>query len=248
MGLRLLCVHAHPDDEAIWTGGTLARYADEGATTAVVTCTGAENPRRVAELERSLEILGAGKPRLLGYPGSGFGVPGFLEAPFDEAVGRVVEHIREFRPDVVLTYDGYGAYGHPEHIRTHRVTMAAVEAAGYDQLYQDAGTAWRTRALYLVTVPRSLVLAQWQTVFGAPPEPGQTMPGVPDEEITTHLDVGPWVERKLAAMRAHESEIERGASLNMLLSLPDDLRALALGNEWYRRLSHTGPKESALTA
>ncbi|MER7213593.1 PIG-L family deacetylase [Streptosporangium sp. NPDC020072] len=241
-------MHAHPDDEAIWTGGTLARYADEGATTAVVTCTGADAPQRVEELERSLEILGAGKPRLLGYTGLANGTPRFRQAPFDEAVGRVVEHIREFRPDIVITYDGYGAYGHPEHVHAHRVTVAAVEAAGYDQLYRDAGTPWRPRALYLATLPRSVVIAQWQAVFGTPPEPGQTLPGVPDEEITTRLDVGPWAERKLAAMRAHDSEVKRGGSLTMLLSLPDDMLALGLNNEWYRRLSYDGPQESALSA
>ncbi|WP_084956346.1 PIG-L family deacetylase [Thermoactinospora rubra] len=151
MDLRLLCVHAHPDDEAIWTGGTLARYADEGAATAVVTCSWAEGTRRAEELRHSLDILGAGEPRLLGYadarkPESAPGNPRLLDVPLDEAVGRVVEHIRQFRPDVVLTYDGYGSYGHPDHVHVHRVTMAAVEAAGYDQLYRDAGAPWRPRA------------------------------------------------------------------------------------------------------
>ncbi|MFD0884818.1 hypothetical protein ACFQ08_09685, partial [Streptosporangium algeriense] len=85
-------------------------------------------------------------------------------------------------------------------------------------------------------------------VFGTPPEPGQTLPGIPDEEITTHLDVEPWAERKLAAMRAHDSEVRRGGSLSMLLSLPEEIRALGLNNEWYRRLSYGGPRESALSA
>ncbi len=92
----VLAVHAHPDDEAIWTGGTLARYADEGARTAVVTCTWAEGTVRAGELERSLGILGAGEPRLLGYadarkPESAPGRPRFVDVPLDEAVGRVVE-------------------------------------------------------------------------------------------------------------------------------------------------------------
>ncbi|MCA2222037.1 PIG-L deacetylase family protein [Nonomuraea aurantiaca] len=96
----LLCVHAHPDDEALWTGGTLARFADAGARTGVVTCTWTEGTRRVAELARSLDILGAGEPRLLGYAdgNAGLSAPGaarFVDAPLDEAVGRLVGHIRE---------------------------------------------------------------------------------------------------------------------------------------------------------
>ncbi|GAA3307834.1 PIG-L family deacetylase [Nonomuraea dietziae] len=252
MDFGVLCVHAHPDDEAIWTGGTLARYADEGARTAVVTCTWAEGTRRAGELERSLDILGAGKPRLLGYadarkPESAPGSPRFLDVPLDEAVRRVVEHIREFRPDVVLTYDGWGSYGHPDHVHVHRVTMAAVEAAGYDQLYTDAGAPWRPHALYLATIPRSVVASHWQAVFGTPPEPGQTLPGVPDEHVTTHLDVGRWAERKWAAMHAHESEVGRGASMTLLTSLPEQARAQMLANEWYRRVSYTGPSETALS-
>ncbi|MEV4099321.1 PIG-L family deacetylase [Nonomuraea sp. NPDC049649] len=247
----VLCVHAHPDDEAIWTGGTLARYADEGARTAVVTCTWAAGPR-MAELRTSLEILGAGEPRPLGYadardPDSAPGRPRFLDVPFDEAVGRVVEHIREFRPDVVLTYDGYGGYGHPDHVHAHRVTLAAVEAAGYDQLYPGTGEPWRPRAVYLATVPRSVIASQWESVFGAPPNPGQTLPGVPDEQITTHLDVGPWAERKWAAILAHETEVARGGSVTMLTSLPEQARAQLLGNEWYRRIGYTGAEETALS-
>lgn len=249
----LLCVHAHPDDEAIWTGGTLARYADEGARTAVVTCTWAEGTRRAGELRRSLEILGAGEPRLLGYAdardaASAPGRPRFLDVPLDEAVGRLVGHIREFRPDIVITYDGYGAYGHPDHVHAHRVTMAAVEASGYDQLYRDAGAPWRPRALYLATLPRSVVLSHWQEVFGSPPEPGHTLPGVPDDEVTARLDVARWAERKWAALHAHESEVARGASMTLLTALPERARTEMLSNEWYRRVAVTaGGQETSLS-
>ncbi|NUP82717.1 MAG: hypothetical protein HOV96_34780 [Nonomuraea sp.] len=242
MSFSVLGVHAHPDDEAIWTGGTLAKYADEGATTAVVTCTWAEGTQRAGELERSLDILGAGKPRLLGYadarkPESAPGRPRFLDVPFDEAVGRLVEHIRDVRPDVVLTFDGFGGYGHPDHVHVHRVTLAAVEAAGYDQLYRDAGDPWRPHALYLATVPRSVVTEHWRAVFGAYPEPGQALPGVPDDQVSAALDVSKWSERKWAAMLAHESEVERGASMTMLTALPERARARMLANEWYRRIA-----------
>ncbi|MEV4172604.1 PIG-L family deacetylase [Nonomuraea sp. NPDC049709] len=245
MDFGLLCVHAHPDDEAIWTGGTLARYADEGARTAVVTCTWAEGTGRAGELERSLDLLGAGSPRLLGYadarkPESAPGAPRFVDVPLEETVERLVGHIRDVRPDVVLTYDGYGSYGHPDHVHAHRATLAAVEAAGYDQLYPGTGEPWRPRAVYLATIPRSVVVSHWQAVFGAPPDPGQTLPGVPDDQIAAHLDVGPWAERKWAAMHAHESEVGRGASMTLLTSLPEQARAQLLANEWYRRVAYAG--------
>ncbi|MBB6347360.1 PIG-L family deacetylase [Nonomuraea muscovyensis] len=251
MDFGLLAVHAHPDDEAIWTGGTLARYADEGARTAVVTCTWAQGTTRAAELEGSLSILGAGRPRLLGYADarkaeSAPGAPRFVDVPLDEAVGRLVEHIRQFRPDVVLTYDGFGSYGHPDHVHAHRVTLAAVEAAGYDQLYPGTGEPWRPRAVYLSTIPRSVVTSHWKAVFGSPPAPDQTLPGVPDEQVTTHLDVGRWAERKWAAMLAHESEVERGASMTLLTALPEQARAQMLANEWYRRVAYTGAPTTTL--
>src|SRR5690606_22306757 len=239
----VLCVHAHPDDEAIWTGGTLARYADEGARTAVVTCTWAAGPR-MAELRTSLEILGAGEPRPLGYadardPDSAPGRPRFLDVPFDEAVGRVVEHIREFRPDVVLTYDGYGGSGHADHGHAHRVTPAAGEAAGDDPPRPGPGGPGRPGAADRAAGPRTALASRWAAVFAAPPDPGQTLPGVSDEQITTHLDVGPWAERKWAAILAHETEVARGGSVTMLTSLPEQARAQLLGNEWYRRIGYT---------
>jgi N-acetyl-1-D-myo-inositol-2-amino-2-deoxy-alpha-D-glucopyranoside deacetylase len=234
----LLCVHAHPDDEAIWTGGTLARYSEAGVRTGVVTCTWAEGTRRVAELERSLAILGAGKPRLLGYadsrPDSGVL---FRTAPLDEAVGRLVRHIREFRPDVVVTYDAFGGYGHPDHIMAHRVTLAAVEAAAYEQLHPEAGDPWRVRALYLSTIPRLVVEEHWDKIFGAPPGPDVVLPGVPQDRVTTVVDVRPWVGRKWEALQAHESEAERGAGPAMFANLPDDLRDQLLSTEWYIRLN-----------
>lgn len=238
--MNLLCVHAHPDDEALWTGGLLARCAAAGVRTGVVTCTWREGTRRATELARSLSILRAGRPRLLGYadsvPDSGqLGQGMFREADFDEAVGRVVAHIREFRPDVVVTYDGYGGYGHPDHVRAHRVTLAAVEAAAYDQLYPDAGKPWQVQALYLATIPRTVVRALWHVLFGSEPEPDQVLPGAPDEQVTTQLDVLPWYQQKWDALWSHESEAERGAGPALFSGLDDDQCRRLLGTEWYIR-------------
>lgn len=178
-GLGLLCVHAHPDDEASSTGGILARYAAEGIRTAVVTCTGGERgeihnmdavavaPRlaevRLGELSAALRLLGAGEPRMLGYVDSGMmGTDGnddpksFWRADTHEAVGRLVAQIRAFRPDVVTAYDAYGGYGHPDHLQTHRIGVLAAEAAGIAPLYPEAGPPWRVRKVYLSTFASSM--------------------------------------------------------------------------------------------
>ncbi|MFJ8603160.1 PIG-L family deacetylase [Streptomyces shenzhenensis] len=147
-----------------------------------------------AELAEALRILGAGKPRLLGYadarvPQSAPGRPRFCDAPLDESVRRLVTHIREFRPDIVVTHDAYGGLpGHPDHVHTHRVTVLAAQAAGLGQLYPDAGAPWQPQALYLATHPHSAVPAL-RDVIGA----RKAAYSVPDEQVTATVDVGPWL-------------------------------------------------------
>jgi N-acetyl-1-D-myo-inositol-2-amino-2-deoxy-alpha-D-glucopyranoside deacetylase len=262
--LGLLCVHAHPDDEAIATGGVLARYAAEGIRTAVVTCTGGElgeivgegmdpdeiRPRlaqlRLEELARSLEILGAGPPRLLGYRDSGMlGTDGnadqssFWAAPFDEAVGRLVREIRDFRPDVLVTYDAFGNYGHPDHVQAHRVGLCAAEAAAVDALYPDAGPGWHVRKVYCTTYPRSLVMAFAQALAdrGLPSpfgdeDPAEVRLGVDDDQITTVVDVREWITQKWGALRAHASQV---GPESYFLNVPEDMRELAFGREFFVR-------------
>lgn len=265
MTLGLLCVHAHPDDEAIATGGVLLRAAAEGLRTAVVTCTGGElgeivgagmdpgelRPRlaevRRAELARALEVLGAGEPRLLGYRDSGMlGTAGngdagsFWRAPFDEAVGRLVAEIRAFRPDVVVTYDAFGNYGHPDHVQAHRVALVAAEACAVGALYQEAGEPWRVSKLYLSTLPRS-VIAQANvelprlgaaSPFGEETDPGKLAFGTPDEDVTTVVDVVGLLERKWAALRAHTSQLGPDS---FFLNMPSELVEFAFGREWFVR-------------
>ncbi len=253
--LCLLCVHAHPDDESLLTGGVLARYAGEGVRTSVVTCTGGERgrsvgpgTRRLDELRHALRILGCEPPRLLGYLDSGTsGAPGnddpasFWRAPFDQAVGRVVAHIRELRPDVVVTYDAYGVYGHPDHIQAHRVARAAVEAAEIAALYPEAGPAWRPRKLYETAVPKSaiaglnLLLAARgiPSPFGDVTDPKSLPFGTPDQLVSAVVDVRRWLERKRAAIRAHAEGLGPDS---LLRNLPDGLADQALGQEWFVRL------------
>jgi N-acetyl-1-D-myo-inositol-2-amino-2-deoxy-alpha-D-glucopyranoside deacetylase len=271
MTLGLMCVHAHPDDEAIGTGGVLLQAADRGLRTAVVTCTGGElgeivgagmdedavRPRlgevRRQELSDALNLLGAGEPRLLGYRDSGMiGTAGnedpnsFWRAPFDQAVGRVVAQIREFRPDVVITYDAFGVYGHPDHLQTHRVTLVAVEAAEVPLLYPDAGEPWRVRKLYLGTIPLSFVTRIGEelrtrglpTPFSDPNNPDAEAPpiGSPDEQISTAVDVRAVLDRKMAALRAHRSQL---APSSFFLNMPPEVTEMAFGTEFFlRQRSH----------
>ncbi|MDC0770161.1 PIG-L family deacetylase [Streptomyces sp. HD] len=233
----LLAVFAHPDDESLFSGGVLARHAARGARTAVVTATWTPDTRRGAELAEALRILGAGEPRMLGYadagvPSSAPDSPRLYEAPLDEAVGRLVAHIRQFRPEIVVTHDAYGGLtGHPDHVQTHRVTTLAVEAAGFERLYPHAGTPWQPSALYLATHPHS-ALASLNELARA----GKGMNTVPDEWVTATVDVGPWLKQKWAAVLAHRTEVKRGTSApGLLAGLPEAVREGILGTEWYIR-------------
>jgi mycothiol S-conjugate amidase len=172
--LRLMCVHAHPDDESSKGAATMARYAREGADVVVVTLTGGErgsvlNPAmdrpdvwaniseiRRAEMERARQILGV-RQVWLGYADSGLpeGDPlpplpegCFALAPLEDAVRDLVAVMRQERPHVVTTYDENGGYPHPDHIRCHEVTVAAFEAAGDPDRFPDAGEPWQPLKLY----------------------------------------------------------------------------------------------------
>ncbi|KAA0110168.1 mycothiol conjugate amidase Mca [Mycolicibacterium sp. P1-5] len=172
--LRLMAVHAHPDDESSKGAATLARYAAEGHRVMVVTLTGGErgdilNPAmdlpevrgRIAdirrdEMARAVEILGV-EHHWLGFEDSGLpeGDPlpplpdgCFALVPVEQPVGELVKLIREFRPHVMTTYDENGGYPHPDHIRCHQVSVAAYEAAADHRLYPDAGEPWAVSKLY----------------------------------------------------------------------------------------------------
>jgi N-acetyl-1-D-myo-inositol-2-amino-2-deoxy-alpha-D-glucopyranoside deacetylase len=146
----VLAVHAHPDDEALFCGGVLARHAAAGSRTTVVTATWAEGTHRAVELARALDALGAGAPRLLGYadarvPESAPGRPRFLDAPVDEAVEAVVGHIRAVRPQVVITTDAYGGMtGHPDHVHA-RAAPGRIAAPPPAVQREVLGTEWYIR-------------------------------------------------------------------------------------------------------
>lgn len=256
----LVAVHAHPDDEAIATGGLLARAADAGWDVTAVACTGGERGEsaepttpadlaavRRGELAASLATLGANPPVWLGYRDSGMrGDPGnddpasFWRAPFDEAVGRLVAVLRARRPALVVTYDAYGLYGHPDHVQAHRVTLCAVEAAAQPRLHPEAGPAWRTPVLDLATIPRGAVAAGNAALaergidspFGTETDPAALDVGTPDDDIDLTVDVRAHLATKRAALACHESQL---AVDSLFLTIPDDLADALLGTEWFVR-------------
>lgn len=233
-----MAVHAHADDETITMGGTLATLADRGVRTCVVCCTDGKlativdpdmpeettRPRlteiREAELREACRILHVDEVEFLHYGDSGMAdtptnqLPdAFWMAPINEAVGRVVAQIRRFRPQVVVTYDGNGGYGHPDHIQTHRVTVLAMEAAYLPTMYKDAGEPWRVEKLYYTAFPRSefVRIAEMAKQAGMDPPFGDDPDNLafltPDEWVTSTVDCRSVVARKREALRAHRSQI-----------------------------------------
>lgn len=239
----LLLVHAHPDDESITTGSTMARYAAEGARVTLVTCTlgeggevippelahleerreGGLGPHRIGELADAMRALGVTDHRFLGgagrYRDSGMmGVPDnddpacFWRADVDEAAGHLVEVIREVRPQVLVTYDENGGYGHPDHIQAHRVALRAHELAADPGFRPELGPAWRIAKVYWTRMPRSVIeAALLETAAKSPYErtaPVEQIPGVVDDEaVTTVLENAAYAGAKAAAMRAHATQI-----------------------------------------
>ncbi|MEU2232565.1 PIG-L deacetylase family protein [Streptomyces vietnamensis] len=244
----LLGVFAHPDDESLLAGGVLAQHAAAGARTAVVTATWTADSHQAPELAEALKILGADAPRLLGYadarnpasaPG---GAVRLVDAPLDDAVGSLVAHIREVRPDIVVDHDALGQLtGHPDHRRAHQITLLAVEAAGLPHLYPDADEPWQPAALYTATHSESgmgLLGPLLQSV-------GKTLLATPDAYVTTTVDVSPWAAVKWEAICAHSSEVARERPLPGLLTrLPEAERHEIIRTESFTRLS-PGPTPGA---
>ncbi|MFG1928203.1 N-acetyl-1-D-myo-inositol-2-amino-2-deoxy-alpha-D-glucopyranoside deacetylase [Cryptosporangium sp. NPDC048952] len=258
---RLLLVHAHPDDETITTGATMARYAAEGAHVTLVTCTLGEEGEilvpalaglaadqadqlggyRITELERAMAALGVGDQRFLGgtgrYRDSGMiGTPqndhprAFWRASVDEAAAWLADVIREVQPQVVVTYDPDGLYGHPDHIQAHRVTMRAIELAEPE---------WRVSKVYFPSEPRSL-LARGIEMFATSAEnpfAGQrdvdALPFVTaDEKLGARIDASAFALAKQAAMRAHATQVDPGTWLH---ALAENLGVEPVGVEYYIR-------------
>jgi N-acetyl-1-D-myo-inositol-2-amino-2-deoxy-alpha-D-glucopyranoside deacetylase len=227
----LLLVHAHPDDESLWTGGTIARYAASGVHVTVVTCTLGEEGEiipaglrelaadaadqlggyRVAELRSACAALGLADHRFLGGVGrwrdSGMaGVPSnehpraFVRGEKDEQVAALSEIVKQLRPQVVVTYDAFGGYGHPDHIRAHEITMAAaVGAPGVERVFHTVTSREATER-------GEAALAGFADLPFRLPEPGE-LPVTDDALITTTIDVSEHQTVRLRALRAHATQV-----------------------------------------
>ena len=246
----LMAVHAHPDDEGVQTGGVLAMAARQGIRTVLVTCTNGEmgdspdglkpesaghdtattSALRLRELSAAAGELSISHLELLGYRDSGMmGWPqnddpqAFWQTPLDTVTARVAELMERYRPEVVITYDANGLYGHPDHIQAHRATFAAAASTGIPQ------------KVYEIAFPRSMMeaFAEMQRQAGVEPEADDDQPpfGTPDEQITTVIDVSSAWDAKRAAVFAHASQM---ANFDFL-KLDGELLKAAFGREHFVR-------------
>ena len=254
----VLFVHAHPDDESMGTGGTIARLVAEGVRVDLVTCTdGAEgeihdptldhdeaHPRlasiRAAELACSVAALGGGAihHHMLGYRDSGMigtdanGHPdSFWQSDLAEATRRLLAIVREARPAVIVSYDENGNYGHPDHINAARIARNAYLAS--------AGEPWRVSRFYEIAFVRE----SWSELMTAMKERGIKLPwdvdaeeteadewGRADAEVTTRVDISAFRDAKRRSMDCHRTQRQ---DMGWLLDLPDDLERMALSTETY---------------
>ena len=273
---RLLLVHAHPDDETINTGATMAHYAAQGARVTLVTCTLGEEGEillpelaqlaadqadqlggwRIAELDRAMSQLGVSDHRFLGGAGR-FRDSGMRGSPandrprafwraasdpavFTEAVDALVRVIRQVRPQVVVSYDDFGGYGHPDHIMAHRVTTAAVVQAARPDYTTDGepweSEPWRVAKFYWTALPHSALergLVAMRTVPDLPFELVATtaeLHAVPDELVTTAVATRHGAA-KLRALAEHGTQVSVHGEY---FALSNNLGQPALATEYFR--------------
>ena len=275
---RLLLVHAHPDDETIATGATMAKYAAEGAHVTLVTCTLGEEgevlvpelahlasdredrlgEHRITERDDAMKALGITDARWLGgqgtYRDSGMvwsetgaatvapDVPpnAFWLADLREAADHLVAVIREVRPQVLLTYDDFGNYGHPDHVQAHRVATYAVALAAVPSYRTDLGEAWDVAKVYWTAQSESwlreglrrLRAAGDHTTFeGMDPEGDLSFMAVPDSMIAAVVKADEFADAKLEAMRAYPTQIQVDSPF---FALSNNLGSYVWGTEFYR--------------
>lgn len=257
---RLLLVHAHPDDETIGNGVTMAKYATAGTQVTLVTCTRGEEgevllselanlasdkddklgEQRIIELKNAMHELGIKDYRFLGAPNKKWRDSGMMGTPqndrndvfwqtdLDEAALELVKIILEIKPQVLITYDEFGGYGHPDHIKAHRVAMRAAELA--------INQGWQISKIYWNTTPRSVVqegIEKMKEVgsdfFGA--ESVEDLPWAkPDELVTTVINAPEFVPQKLAAMKSHATQISIDGPF---FALSNNLGLEVWGDEYY---------------
>ena len=250
----LVCFHAHPDDESISTGGTIARASAEGHRVVLVVATNGDHgevpddlapgetlvDRRKAETHRSAEVLGVHRVVWLGYADSGMtGWPqnehpdAFWQAQVDEAAERLAAVLREEAADVLTVYDWHGNYGHPDHIQVHRVGHRAAELAGTHRVFE--ATMNRDHIARMMVRAREMGLGDGaagpEDDFDptGPADDGNPF-GMSEAELTHAVHVAEWVQAKRASMRCHRSQI---TDSSFFLEMPDEAFVGSFGTEWF---------------
>ena len=245
----LVCFHAHPDDESISTGGTLARASAEGHRVVVVIATNGEYgevpedladgetlvDRRRAETTRSAAALGVHRVVWLGYKDSGMtgweqnsDPESFLQAPVDEAAEKLADILREEHADVLTVYDWHGNYGHPDHIKVNIVGHRAAEMVGVDRVFE--ATMNRDHIIRMVEAAREA-----GALFGEDFDPnagaddGNPL-GMLESELTHAVDVSAYLTAKRESLRAHRSQI---TDTSFFLEMPDEAFDQSFGTEWF---------------
>jgi LmbE family N-acetylglucosaminyl deacetylase len=247
-GKTLLACFAHPDDEVFGSGGTLARYAAEGARVILVCATAGEvgeisdpilaSPENLGEVRReelrcSAQHLGVSEVVLLGYRDSGMaGTPdndnprAFAKAPSEEVVSRLVGIMRDLKPEVVVTFEPGGGYGHPDHMAIHHHTVAAFVAAGDAKQFPEQGPAWQPSRLFYTAIPRSFFLEMRDRLremgidtsdFARFEEAGA---GWPDEKVNVTLDISAFIDAKWTALHCHRTQLSPD---NLFLKVPEQV-------------------------
>lgn len=265
----LLLVHAHPDDETLTTGGTIARYAALGVPVTVVTCTLGEEGEiippdlaqlgawagdqlggyRAGELAAACAALGLSRHHYLGGIGrwrdSGMaGTPSaehpraFVNGDLDEQAGQLRALLDELQPRVVVTYDDFGGYGHPDHIRAHEVTMAAL-----------VGAASVRRVLHTIA-PESVVRAGLAELRAAADVPFRVpaddeLPSVADCRVHCTVDIGEYLDHKLAALRAHATQVSVSDGQPVCWALSNGIAQPSSNAEYFELVA--GPAEGVET-
>jgi len=248
--LRLLTVHAHPDDEASKGASTIARYSAENAHSVLVCCTGGEagdilNPAlqnseteenlpqvRAEELALSAKIIGYNQVVMLGYRDSGMpesehndNPEAFMNATFDDAVGKLVTIIREEKPQVIVTYpDERKGYNHPDHLMVHDISLPAFEAAGDPEKYPDSGEPWQPSKLYETVWSRARIEGLHKKFLElgleSPYDESWFKRRSQDHRITTRIDISDWWEIRGQALRAHATQVDPDSPF--WFGLPDE--------------------------
>ena len=262
---RLLGLFAHPDDEGSLSGALL-KYSISGDETGLVCATRGEvgeiadpalaTPEnlgqvREGEMRAAAEVLGVHNLWFLDYRDSGMaGTPGnqdsraFAQANAAEVVGKLVAIIRQFRPQVMVTFDESGAYGHPDHIAIYRHTTSAFYAAADAVQYPEHGPAHMVSKLYYTAFPRSFIreMGAWlksQNYEGSFSNLDPEKLGIPDEQISVWLNVEPWLETKNRSWSMHRTQMDPN---NAMARLPEEIQRRWRSHEYYQlAASRVGP-------